>query len=113
MYSPAAAAMIEHRYGAGVEVCPCGRPVPCGPGAGRGLGRGPGRGRGRGPWWYGSLPVQGTGAVELRPSVAAGIDTGTVQLVPLSPEPGLSGSAEEGIEAGFLEFMKEFSRRGR
>jgi hypothetical protein len=58
--------------------------------------------------WYGTLPVAAQGAVQLQPVVAAGIDTGTVQLAPLAPQPSLTPGAEHGIEMGFAEFMKEY-----
>ena len=58
--------------------------------------------------WYGTLPVATKGAVQLQPVVAAGVDTGTVQLAPLSPQPGLTPGAELGIEMGFAEFMKDY-----
>ena len=145
-YTPAAAAMIQHRYGYSAgsvdsdlfgdqvvadmfgavdqpRLCPCGR--PCGPATcGRGRGLKPcgqcqqqgGKGCPRCPYataGYGSLPTQGTGTMELQPVVGAGIDTGTVQLVTISLDPDLSELAEEGIEMGFAEFMKEFAGSGR
>jgi len=83
-YSSAAAAILAHRYG-----------------------RGGVRSR------FGSLPTQGSGAMQLQPVVAAGIDTGAVELVPLMPDPALSDGAEEGIEMGFADFMKDFGGRDR
>lgn len=56
---------------------------------------------------YGSLPKIGGPRVGLKPAVAAGIDTGTVVLAELPPDPGLTPDAEDGIELGFLEFMRE------
>lgn len=85
-YSSATAAMLAHRYG---------------------YGNAGSRAR------FGSLPTQGTGTMQLQPVVAAGIDTGTVELVPLMPSPALSDGAEDGIEMGFAEFMKDFGGRGR
>lgn len=60
---------------------------------------------------FGSLPTQGTGTMELWPVLAPNVDEGTVQLVPLLPEPQLSGAAEDGVHAGFADFMKTFGRR--
>ncbi len=57
---------------------------------------------------YGTLPVASQGAVQLQPVVAAGIDTGTVQLAPLAAQPALTPGAELGIETGFAEFMKDY-----
>lgn len=77
-YASASMTMLEHRY--------------------------PGSTRSR----FGSMPIASSGAVELQPVLAAGVDTGTVKLAPLSPDPWLSEEAELGIEAGFEEFMSEY-----
>lgn len=97
---------VDQECGVGRGLPPCRwrmkAGLPC-------LQRGPGATAPR----YGSLPTQGSGTMQLQPAIAAGIDTGTVQLVPLHPDPALTGSAEEGIEMGFAEFMKEFAGGGR
>lgn len=61
---------------------------------------------------YGTLPVGAEGAVQLQPVVAAGVDTGTVQLASLAPQPSLTPGAEDGVEMGFAEFMREYGIRG-
>jgi len=56
---------------------------------------------------YGSLPRIGGAKLALRPVAAAGIDTGTIVLGEMPPDPGLTAGAEDGIQLGFEEFMKE------
>ncbi len=62
---------------------------------------------------FGSLPTAGSGRMQLQPVPAPGIDTGTIHLVPLAPDPELTPGAEEGIEMGFAQFMKEYRGPGR
>lgn len=80
----AAQAMLAHRYGS------ISRPVM--------------------PTRYGAHEEDGL--QELRPVPAAGIDTGTVHLQPLTPDLDLSQGAEDGIEAGFREFFEEYQSKG-
>lgn len=56
---------------------------------------------------YGGLPVVLSSSMQVQPVLAAGIDTGSVHLVPVSPDPELTPGAELGIEMGFSEFLKE------
>lgn len=57
---------------------------------------------------FGSIPAQlRGGAHQLKPVMAAGVDTGTVVPVPLDQDPVLSAGAVDGIEAGFEEFLAE------
>lgn len=96
-YTSASSAMLEHRYG--YNAGPVGTYDLLGDRIADEM--------------FGSLPTQGTGTMQLQPVVSAGIDTGTVQLVPILPDPALTGYAEDGIEIGFAEFVREFQGRGR
>jgi hypothetical protein len=57
---------------------------------------------------FGSIPTAGTGTMQIKPVLAAGVDTGTVHLAPIDPDPDLSQGAISGIETGFAEFVKEY-----
>lgn len=110
-YTPASAAMLEHRYGA-VDSSTKKLPIEKLRSSAGTLKYGDHIADAVADEMFGSLPVAGRGAMQLHPVVAPGIDTGSVELVPLHPPPDLTPHADDGIAAGFAEFMREYTGRG-